>query len=535
MKLLSIFFILLLSLSIFGQSSDANGDKYDKWILKIESESINSFLNQVVKHNSIHNIEVELLSKDLDLVKLSTSPISLDALNSFLRSYPILNIYPDYKIEIRGNTPDDESYPTQWSMENISMPDVWELATGGTSFVGDDIVVAVLDIGFDLEHSDLVNNIYRNEFEIPGDNIDNDGNGFVDDYIGLNTQTFNDRHFVDDHGTLVSGIIGAEGNNGIGVAGVNWNIKILPIGGVESVSEIIIGMEYLINMKRLYLESNGTLGANIVVNNLSAGLKRRFPNSAPDWCQLYNTAGELGILSVSAAPNEDFDVDIEGDLPSLCDSEYLITVTNTNRSSNKVRLAGFGAENIDLGAPGEEIFSSDVGSGFDEISGTSASAPHVAGLIGLLHSLDCEKFSELLSQDRAAAAILLKDAILNGVEVNLTLSQTVTSGRLDAFQAVKNITEWCSGNDIDNLDILEIRSSSEEVGLSFSTNVFTNHTVTLSDIQGRQVLVEQFVPDAFDDFSVIIDISNKYISSGIYIVTLANEVSFTSEKIIVVK
>ncbi len=535
MKFLITIFAILASLNVYSQTSLAIGEKHSEWILKIEKPAINSFLNVVANHKSNVVKQFELLSEELELVKLYSSVVSLDELRKELGDYPILNVYPDFKIENRGNTPDDESYPSQWNMENINMPDVWELATGGTNLDGDDIVIAVLDIGFDLDHSDLVNNIYRNEAEIPGDNIDNDDNGFIDDYIGLNTQTFNDSHFVDDHGTLVSGIIGAEGNNGLGVAGVNWNIKILPIGGVESVSEIIIGMEYLINMKRLYLESNGRLGANIVVNNLSAGLKRRFPNSAPEWCQLYNTAGELGILSVSAAPNEDFDVDVEGDLPSLCDSDYLITVTNTNRSNNKVRLAGFGPVSIDIGAPGEDIFSTDVGNEFDEISGTSASAPHVAGLVALLQSLDCPKFSELLLQDRAAAALLLKDAILNGVVESPSLSQTVTNGRMDGFLAVRNITEWCSGNDIADLDILEIRSSSEELDLSFATNVFTNHTITLSNMQGYQVLSQQFVPDAFNDFSVNIDISNKEFSSGIYVLTLANENSFTSEKILVIK
>ena len=527
--------LFLLSLSLYGVSQSRQQieeEKFDKWIVKLDVEDMDSFISEVSSHKNPYLKNVDILSANLELATLKTVDTTLPKITDLLSHFPIHTIIPDYRLELRDRVPDDTSYPAQWSMDRIGMPDAWELTTGGTNQNGEDIVVGVLDLGFDLEHLDLQANIFRNEGEIPDDGIDNDGNGFTDDYLGPNTHTFDGNHFIDDHGTLVSGIIGAEGDNGEGVAGINWNVKILPVSGVDSVSKIIVGMEYLIEMKRSYIETNGSEGANVVVTNLSSGLKRRFPNSAMVWCDLYNTAGELGILSVSAAPNENFDVDIEGDLPSLCASEYLITVTNTNQTDTRARLSGYGAQSIDLGAPGVDIFSTDLGSTYDEISGTSASTPHVSGLIALLHSLDCVRLGELVDDSPSASAILLRDAILQSVSVtNESLSQTVTGGRLDALEAAISITEWCSGNSIESLELLEVSSSNESLDLRFTTDIFTSHTIILSDLQGKTILTEEFIPNVFNDFFTSLDLSNYYLPTGIYILTILNENSIASKKI----
>ncbi len=527
--------IFLLSLSFYGVSQsrqEIEEEKFDKWIVKLDVEDMDSFISEISDQNYPYLKKVDILSTNQDLVTFKTVATTLPKITELLSRFPVQSIIPDYRVELRDRVPDDTSYPAQWSMERIGMPDAWELTTGGINQEGEDIVVGILDLGFEIEHTDLQANIFRNEGEIPDDGIDNDGNGFIDDYLGANTHSFDGNHFTDDHGTLVSGIIGAEGDNGEGIAGVNWNVKILPVSGVDSVSKIIVGMEYLIEMKRSYIETNGSEGANVVVTNLSSGLKRRFPNSAMVWCDLYNTAGELGILSVSAAPNENFDVDLEGDLPSLCESEYLITVTNTNQTDGRARLSGYGAQSIDLGAPGVEIFSTDLGSSYDEISGTSASTPHVSGLIALLHSLDCSRLSELIDNNRAASAILIKDAILERVSVtDESLSQTVTGGRLDAFEAAISITEWCSGNTIESLEVLEVSTSNESLDLRFKTDIFTSHTIILSDLQGQTILTEEFIPNVFNDFFTRLDLSNYYLPTGIYVITILNENSIASKKI----
>src|SRR5690606_1454004 len=111
-----------------------------------------------------------------------------------------------------------------------------------------------------------------NHGEIPGDGIDNDQNGYTDDYLGLNVQTDNDQHASDVHGTAVAGIIGAQGGNQKGVCGINWNVKLLLISGIERESDIIEGYQYATALRNTYRNSGGTQGAFVVATSLSAGI-----------------------------------------------------------------------------------------------------------------------------------------------------------------------------------------------------------------------------------------------------------------------
>jgi len=139
--------------------------------------------------------------------------------------------------------PNDQAYPVQWSL-NMSAPGVsnaplaWDISTGGYTVKGDRIVVAVVDMGFFLQHEDL--NFYSNPNEIPNNNIDDDNNGYVDDIQGWNATSQTGIHPFNNHGTHVSGIVGAKGNNGIGVTGINWDVEVLPITSTSAVSTLLI-------------------------------------------------------------------------------------------------------------------------------------------------------------------------------------------------------------------------------------------------------------------------------------------------------
>ncbi|RMF27683.1 MAG: hypothetical protein D6765_07150, partial [Bacteroidetes bacterium] len=134
---------------------------------------------------------------------------------------------PNLELQTRDTLPNDSLFALQWGMQRIQAPDVWSFATGGQSAEGDEIVVAVFDRGFDVEHPDLVENLWHNPAEIPGNLQDDDQNGKVDDVLGWNFVNNSPTHLVEAHGTSVAGIIGARGNNGAGVAGVNWRVKLL--------------------------------------------------------------------------------------------------------------------------------------------------------------------------------------------------------------------------------------------------------------------------------------------------------------------
>ncbi len=490
----------------------------ERWIIKLSEDQYYSFT--ATKQS---NYLIKKISDQLHLLNLiSETPLSLEEVQELTNNLEPLNIYRDQQLTRRDLIPDDFSYSSQWNMEILEMPAVWEQTTGGTTGNGDDIVVAVLDDGFQIDHVDLEANWFVNDAEIPDDGIDNDNNGRIDDYIGYNVDTGTGRHNLLPHGTKVVGIVGAEGNNGEGVAGVNWNVKILPISGVDFIGEIEEAMSYIIMMKKAYLESNGQRGANIVVSNLSAGIDRQFPEHAPDWCEFYNLAGEVGILNIGAAPNAVINVDTEGDLPSLCDSDFLITVTSTNESDVKVRESGFGPINIDLGAPGENVFTTTVADDYSSINGTSGAAPHVAGVAALLFSTDCPKFSDMLRDDPSGTALFVKDAIIESVDRNVFLDQTVSQGRLNANNSFQNIVGWCTGIPLSSLAIRNVIVNPDRVFVEYNTDEFDVHAISIHDFSGRIVYQSEFQPLLFLPKEVVVQFADA-IPSGLYILKLSNE------------
>ncbi|MFT5385943.1 MAG: serine protease, partial [Saprospiraceae bacterium] len=195
------------------------------------------------------------------------------------------------------------------------------------------------------------------------------------------------------------------------------------------------------------------------------------PNDAPLWCTFYDEMGEAGITSCGATINGNVDVDIEGDLPTACPSEFLISVTNTDRTDNKVTGAGFGATTIDLGAPGEDVFTTTIGNSYTNFGGTSGATPHVTGAIALLYSAPCDNLTILAKQNPPAAAALAKQYILDGVDPNNSLQGiTTTGGRLNIFNSMDLLMNNCSAcpfaYDLEAIDLTDVSTS-----LSWSTGI----------------------------------------------------------------
>ncbi len=356
-------------------------------------------------------------------------------------------------------TPDDPDFPSQWGLEVIEMMETWDITTGGKAPNGDDIVVAIFDDGYQLNHPDLLNNIWINTAEIDDNGIDDDMNGFIDDYYGWNATEDSDEHRVLSHGTAVAGIIGAVGNNNRQVAGINWDVKLMLTSGGRSnnvsLSDIVKAYNYIYIQRKTYNETNGERGAYVVVTNYSGGAPDLFPEDFPSWCEIYDLLGQQGVLNVTSAPNTDTNVDIAGDLPSTCESEFLIVVTNTDRDDQKVRNAGFGGMSVDIGAPGEEIFTTGLNDNTDPFfSGASASAPHVAGVISLMYTIICDEPFERSKTDPSFVARTIRDAVFDGADFNESLTGiTTTGGRLNAFNSIEIIDRT-----LGNCCVLEIRN-----------------------------------------------------------------------------
>ena len=354
-------------------------------------------------------------------------------------------------------TPNDSQFSSQWQYINtgnntgtvgadLDMDIAWDITTGGVTAQGDTIVVCVVDDGIDLNHEDLKDNLWKNYAEIPNNGIDDDGNGYVDDYLGWNTNDENDDVQNDDHGTSVSGIIGAKGNNGIGVAGVNWDIKIMTINAIPAPeSGVVAASSYAWTQRKRYTDSNGAEGAFVVATNSSFGLG--IPaEEAPLWCEFYDILGEEGIINAGATSNSGVNVDIVGDVPSNCSSEYLMVVTNLLWNDEKRNAAGFGAINVDLGAYGQNVFTTFRNNTYSSsFGGTSAATPHVAGVAALLYANECDALVSEAKSNPAGAALAVRNYILNGVIPNESLEGiTTTEGKLNAANTLQLGLNACS-------------------------------------------------------------------------------------------
>lgn len=347
----------------------------------------------------------------------------------------------NHRLQWRNNRPNDPKYDQwQWNLELMGLPDAWAHTTGGLTALGDTIVVAVLDGGCDLQHEDLAANIWYNHQEIPGDGIDNDQNGFVDDYQGWHLVNNNDQHSANGHGTSINGIIGAVGNNAKGMAGINWQVKLMQLSAGEAdlalESNILKAYGYVLNMRRLYRTTNGQKGAFVVAANLSAGINYADAADYPLWCAMYDSLGKEGILCSGAVMNDYANIDLKGDMPSTCPSDFLITLTNATQYDALAQYAAYGRLNVDMAAPGA-VYSTRVGNTYNVFGGTSGAAPHAAGAIALLAAYPNSDWAYRLKTEPEATAQQIRSFLMLSVARNEAFAdKTASGGRLDIGAAM---------------------------------------------------------------------------------------------------
>lgn len=460
-KIIGLFCFLFVVSTVFAQQLDhSQGQiivqlqeniKAEDWIKS--GQTIDGQASGLRLKKTLSNrINAHLLEFDYNTVN---EEVVLRYLNT---KRGIIHAQFNHFVEMRAE-PNDPQFSSQWQYINtgqgggtvgadIDADLAWDITTGGVTITGDTIVVAVLDDGIDIDHEDIQANLWRNHEEIPNNNIDDDGNGYVDDYLGWSIITDDDNIAGGGHGTPVAGIVGADGDNGIGVAGMSWNVKVMVIKNNFNTQEaaVIEAYSYALEQRMSYNETGGDKGAFVVSTNASWGIDGGNPADSPIWCDFYNTLGEAGILSCGATANANTDVDVEGDLPTACDSDYLISVTNMNRNDVKVTNAGYGLETIDLGAFGAQTFTLANNNSYGPFGGTSGATPHVAGAVGLLYSLPCPSLMALAQSDPGAAVLAVKEAILNGTDANASLEGiTVTGGRLNVRNSMDLLLVTCDG------------------------------------------------------------------------------------------
>lgn len=436
----------------------------------------------------------------------------------------------------RNTQPNDPDWIQQDNMALIGMPAAWDVATGGVTPAGDTIVVAVLEKGALLSHPDLAANVWYNRGEIPGNGLDDDGNGYKDDYRGWNFRTQDDDlGTIDFHGTAVHGIIGAKGNNAMGVSGVNWNVKLMHLSNAEFESEIIAAYYYAAAMRRLYNATEGGLGAFVAATNASFGIDYEPAAAHPIWCAVYDSLGAVGILSIGATANDNINVDEQGDMPSTCPSQYLIAVNSVNKFDKKMTKTGVGQINIDLAAPGQSYttLSEGLNARYGSFEGTSGAAPHVTGAVALLYNLNCPDLTADALTQPAQCARRIRDFILENVSPNTTLEGlTATGGRLDVAASVKAIQDLCGGSTAGPLKILWARPNPvhTELRVHFQAPTFTPYTFRVFDILGQQLFEETVEPDPLSSNVWKYDASR--LPAGVYSVAFGRKDAWRSEKFV---
>jgi subtilisin family serine protease len=387
---------------------------------------------------------------------------------------PFLEPLEDRCLLSTGVVPDDPRFQQQWGLEAIEAPRAWEVATGSSQ-----VVVADIDSGIAYTHPDLYKNVWINQAEIPRDirrnltDVDGDGlltfwdlnepvnqgpgkitdlngtgfidggdllrpgaeggwadgrdsghNGYIDDLIGWDFfDNDNDPMDTFGHGTYVAGVIGAVGNNGVGMAGINWQVQIMPLRfypdrGVLDASPIQALYYAVDNDARVSSNSYSRFASFLPPEVIAAG----------DAAGAYVEAHDH--LFVTIAGNHGVDVDVSPILPGSFPHDNIITVAATDRIDQLARFAtegsNFGAVSVDLGAPGIDILTTVPGGRYGMFDGTSMAAPFVAGAAALI-----------LARNPGLSYAEVKALILDNVDVVPDLvGKTVTGGRLNLFRAV---------------------------------------------------------------------------------------------------
>jgi len=456
-KYLVLSFIFIFSQVIIAQEVILPGAYIPGEILvKVDdSSSLTEVISnlQIVNNAATHLAISKEVSRPADiwLLNFDFSAISHDDMLAALYTNKHVLVAQNNHYVQERLTPNDVSFGTQWhhidgSDNDIDSDLAWNTTTGGTTANGDVIVVCVIEGGgATWNHADLLANHWINTAEIDGNGIDDDGNGYIDDYNGWNSGNNTDNIAGGDHGTGVSGMIGAVGNNTTNVAGINWSVKIMQVdmAGTLSEANVIAAYTYPLVMRQLYTSSGGTEGAFVVATNASWGIDNANPASYPLWCGFYDDLGAAGILNCGATANNNVNIDVVGDMPTACSSPYMISVTATN-SSDVRTFSGYGQTTIDLGAPGASVVTTN-NTGITTTSGTSFASPLTAGVIALLYSVPCTNLADVAMSNPEFAANLVRSALLDGTDpvANLT-TETVTGGRLNANNSLQILLTDCA-------------------------------------------------------------------------------------------
>lgn len=417
--------LALLSLSVFAQSPE-------RLVVKLkEGESLPKLSNIIRAQHFFGTTYVLYTSNAAELRQefenMNNTIYIEDEVYAGKRKLPEVEKLPETEVEKGNANPfNDPKVSKIWSFDDRSDNGVSVNQTyrEGASRPVDEVIVAVVDTGVDYNHEDLKDVMWINGAEIPGNGIDDDNNGYIDDVHGINTlkrdtqgNATGDMMDTHSHGTHVSGTIGAKQNNGVGIAGIASNVKIMGIRTVPN-----NGDETDIDVAESFLYA-AKMGAKLI--NCSFGkAKNEGGNLVKDTIQ--HIGEQYGVLVVAAAGNDGRDIDRRQTWPASYDNDNLMVVASTSSSGGMSGFSNYGSKSVDIAAPGSSIYSTTPRNSYGSMSGTSMACPTAVGV---------------------AAEVLANNPNLNPVELKKLLMDTVTpigrfsgrlasAGRIDLLKAL---------------------------------------------------------------------------------------------------
>ncbi len=417
----------MFCLSLFAVSILAKGDFVEGELL-VKYKSGTASRSAVSVNQTIGAIALEQFP-DLkwQRVKLPAGMSVQDAINRYESFGEIEYVQPNFYYHLLA-MPNDPQFTSagMYGLTKIGAPSAWDLTTGSSA-----VVVADIDTGLKYDHPDLAANAWQNPGEIAGNGVDDDGNGFVDDVYGYDF-FYNDSNPYDDaggHGTHTAGTIGAVGNNGVGVVGVNWNVKIMAIkiyspNGTDSTSAMLVNAYNYVRMMK-------ERGVNIRVTNNSYGGCGEACGYDQATKDALDAMGNAGILNVFAAGNDNRNIETSPSFPASYTSPSVLAVAASTTTDARASFSNYGTTSVDLAAPGSGILSTFTNTnGYASLSGTSMATPHVAGAAALLSA-----YNPNLSPAS------LKATLMNTVDpLTQWTSFVKTGGRLNVSRALQNQT-----------------------------------------------------------------------------------------------
>lgn len=379
----------------------------------------------------------ERLSDDILVVKTISEKTMSNGLLALQKISQFEIVEPNYIFHMT-RTPNDPQLAKTWGLQNIGQTDskgrkglpgvdvgadkAWDITIGNR-----DIVVAVIDTGIDFSSPDLKENAWVNDAELHGQvGVDDDGNGYVDDINGYDFLN-NTGKIIDDHGhgTHIAGVIGARGDDGMGIAGINWNVRIMALkflsaNGGGDLASALKAIRYATRMK-----------AQVTNNSWGGGDKSELLKQA------IQEASDAGVLFVAASGNSGENADVLPEFPAAFNLPNMISVAAINNRGQLSNFSNFGSNSVHIGAPGENIYSTLPNSEYDSWSGTSMAAPFVTGAVALLWGnepqLTMKEVKERLMKTATPLASLRK--------------RTIAGGMVDLFAALNNSAPKTDPND----------------------------------------------------------------------------------------